>query len=269
MMGECCSFLEAPSGSGGGGTVAPGEGSGFTAGGILIGASDGSLGQDATTLFWDAASNFLGVGTASPACLLDMTGSVSPAANANGRLARVAGTIVEAGSGTHAMLAGLEVATPTITGGAATVTRTACLSVGAVPTGGTVNYGMYSAGTVATANNISIGSETVGNAFVHLASVNGSNFILIAAGSNCNGVTIGGGGGNITMSVKTIFSGEAEIDGALNHDGTTVGFYGVAPVTQRTAVADPSGGATIDAECRTATIAVITRLEELGLFASA
>lgn len=28
---------------------------------------------------------------------------------------------------------------------------------------------------------------------------------------------------------------EAEIDGALNHDGTTVGFFGVAPVTQRSA----------------------------------
>lgn len=28
------------------------------------------------------------------------------------------------------------------------------------------------------------------------------------------------------------FNGELELDGALNHDGTTVGFYGVAPATQ-------------------------------------
>jgi hypothetical protein len=48
-----------------------------------------------------------------------------------------------------------------------------------------------------------------------------------------------------------------------------LGFYNATPVVQRTVVADPSGGATQDAEARTAIIAVITRLEELGLFASA
>lgn len=35
--------------------------------------------------------------------------------------------------------------------------------------------------------------------------------------------------------------GEAEIDGALNHDGTTVGFFGTVPATQRPANADTSG----------------------------
>ena len=40
---------------------------------------------------------------------------------------------------------------------------------------------------------------------------------------------------------KQTFSGEIEVDGALNHDGSTVGFFGVAPVTQRTANADTSG----------------------------
>lgn len=48
-----------------------------------------------------------------------------------------------------------------------------------------------------------------------------------------------------------------------------LGFFNATPVAQRTVVADPSGGATQDAEARTAIIAVITRLEELGLFASA
>lgn len=38
-----------------------------------------------------------------------------------------------------------------------------------------------------------------------------------------------------TFSQKQTFGGEVEIDGALNHDGTTVGFYGVAPVTRPTA----------------------------------
>jgi hypothetical protein len=48
-----------------------------------------------------------------------------------------------------------------------------------------------------------------------------------------------------------------------------LGFYNATPVVQRTVVADPTGGATQDAEARTAIIAVITRLEQLGLFASA
>jgi hypothetical protein len=32
-------------------------------------------------------------------------------------------------------------------------------------------------------------------------------------------------------------TGDAELDGALNHDGTTVGFYGTAPTTKQTGVA--------------------------------
>lgn len=37
---------------------------------------------------------------------------------------------------------------------------------------------------------------------------------------------------SITSAGKVIVLNELEIDGALNHDGTTVGFYGVAPVTR-------------------------------------
>ena len=46
-----------------------------------------------------------------------------------------------------------------------------------------------------------------------------------------------------------------------------LGFYNVTPVDQPAAVTDPSGGATIDAEARTAIIATIDRLQELGLIA--
>lgn len=35
-----------------------------------------------------------------------------------------------------------------------------------------------------------------------------------------------------SFSAKQTFTGEVEVDGALNHDGTTVGFYGVTPVTR-------------------------------------
>jgi hypothetical protein len=52
-------------------------------------------------------------------------------------------------------------------------------------------------------------------------------------------------------------------------EGTTdkLGFYGVTPVDQPATVSDPSGGATIDSESRTAVIALIDRLQELGLIA--
>jgi len=46
-----------------------------------------------------------------------------------------------------------------------------------------------------------------------------------------------------------------------------IGFYGVTPVDQPATVTDPSGGVTIDSEARTAIIAVIDRLQELGLVA--
>ena len=38
------------------------------------------------------------------------------------------------------------------------------------------------------------------------------------------------------------FTGDLELDGALNHDGTTVGFYGTTPTTQLTGVAVSSAG---------------------------
>ena len=41
-------------------------------------------------------------------------------------------------------------------------------------------------------------------------------------------------------------------------------FYGVEPVSQQSHIADPSGGLTIDAEARTAIIAILVVLENLG-----
>lgn len=46
-----------------------------------------------------------------------------------------------------------------------------------------------------------------------------------------------------------------------------IGFYGETPVDQPATVSDPSGGATQDAEARTAISTVIDRLQELGLIA--
>ena len=46
-----------------------------------------------------------------------------------------------------------------------------------------------------------------------------------------------------------------------------IGFYGVTPVDQPATISDPGGGATTDAEARTAINALIDRLQELGLLA--
>lgn len=48
--------------------------------------------------------------------------------------------------------------------------------------------------------------------------------------------------GTATMFPKLACVGEVEIDGALNHDGSTVGFYGTAPVAKQTGVAVSAAG---------------------------
>ena len=43
------------------------------------------------------------------------------------------------------------------------------------------------------------------------------------------------GNGVLSIPTSTLFGSDIEIDGALNHDGTTVGFYGVTPVVRSSA----------------------------------
>jgi len=72
----------------------------------------------------------------------------------------------------------------------------------------------------------------------------------------------------VSGSGHVIVETELEVDGALNHDGSNVGFYGVAPVAQSAKINDPTGGATVDAEARTAINTVIDALEGIGVTAS-
>ena len=55
--------------------------------------------------------------------------------------------------------------------------------------------------------------------------------------------------GNLTVNVsgtKVVFSDAVEIDGALDHDGTTVGLYGATPVVQGTGGQDVTNSVTDD-----------------------
>jgi hypothetical protein len=60
---------------------------------------------------------------------------------------------------------------------------------------------------------------------------------------------------------------DLEVDGALNHDGTTIGFFGIAPTTQQASIAEPSGGVVIDAQARTAINSILNVLDAYGLTA--
>lgn len=56
--------------------------------------------------------------------------------------------------------------------------------------------------------------------------------------------------------------GMIQVSGAFN------GFYGVTPVAQASKISDPTGGATTDAEARTAIDAIIDVLEGIGISAA-
>jgi hypothetical protein len=74
----------------------------------------------------------------------------------------------------------------------------------------------------------------------------GSN--LLIANHNDAGTAIGNAVSIFRSTGRVLLSGELEVDGALNHDGTTVGLYGVAPTviyaTTGTSTGFTAGGGT-------------------------
>lgn len=54
----------------------------------------------------------------------------------------------------------------------------------------------------------------------------------------------------------------------IQWNATGLGFFAATPVAKQAFIADPTGGATVDAEARTAITAVITALENYGLLAT-
>jgi hypothetical protein len=67
----------------------------------------------------------------------------------------------------------------------------------------------------------------------------GSSSLMFSDLFLANGGVINFNNGNYTLTHSTgklTFSGEVELDGDLNHDGSNIGFFGTAPTTQQTAL---------------------------------
>lgn len=91
----------------------------------------------------------------------------------------------------------------------------------------------------------------------------GAHSLNLALGGGIN--QLGSGNYDITAYAK---NARACIAWGELSSAAAVGFLGATPVNRQAFIADPSGGATVDAEARTAITAVITALENYGLLAT-
>lgn len=60
-------------------------------------------------------------------------------------------------------------------------------------------------------------------------------------------------------------TGQHRITKDLAHVGQNAGFYGTTPIAQGAAVTDAIGGATVDAEARTAINDLLARIRAIGI----
>lgn len=127
---------------------------------------------------------------------------------------------------------------------------------------GTVVASMNATGGLTTAANdrpITLWIDGSGNSRINSSA--GSMKISANGSIIMDAPIIMGDGYNIAVNTST---------GTKIGTATTqkLGFFNAAPVVQPAGVADATGGATIDAEARTAINAVISKLETLGLLAT-
>lgn len=116
---------------------------------------DIKLGSSYTFRYMQLATDTVGqviIGATAPMASekFRVAGTSSPAANADGFVSHFGGTVVEAGSGTHAFVSSVEIDPPTITAGAASTTTAATLYITGAPTGGAANLALYVVGASQT-----------------------------------------------------------------------------------------------------------------------
>ena len=100
-----------------------------------------------------------------------------------------------------------------------------------------------------------MGFGVAGAEYAYLDGANGFHFVTATAAT-----------GYDAQTATTLIVGASTATGVrVGKSGGAVGFYGTTPIAIGASVADASGGATIDAEARTAINALISRIEALGL----
>lgn len=75
--------------------------------------------------------------------------------------------------------------------------------------------------------------------------------------------------GSIVLGAYDVTTKREVLKGGVNGSAATLGFLGATPVARQSLVADPTGGATVDAESRTAIASIIDVLINFGLMAAA
>jgi len=104
----------------------------------------------------------------------------------------------------------------------------------------------------------------------------GATTVNAALSVNGNTTLGDAGGDTVTITANTVTLADSTnlvlntTTGTKIGTGTTqkLGFYNATPVVQGASVADATGGATVDSECRTAVNALISRIEATGLIAT-
>ena len=95
-----------------------------------------------------------------------------------------------------------------------------------------------------------------------------ATFTLVGIATTTNGLTTADGG--ITMGDAKNIATNATTGTKIGTATTQkIGFWNAAPVAQQAHIADPSGGATVDAEARTAINSINALCATLGLTAAA
>lgn len=192
----------------------------------------------------------VGIGTAgAPAATLEVTatattvpmftvsGSIAPSAGANGILTNLGGAITEAASGTHTLLAGVNITAPIITGGSATVTDASSFYISGA-TNATVtngNYAMFVAGGDVRIDGGLITTSVTSSAGT-LSLTTATFYVFNGTTTTWSLPTISAANNGRTYIIKNIGSSNITLD--VTGGGATI--YDTAPVTSITIAAGVS-----------------------------
>jgi hypothetical protein len=173
-----------------------------------------------------------GPGGASSGTITDSIGVSAFGTNAAGSATVTTGTAIIANTGSVVGALtnsyGIRVENGTFAG---TTTNTTGIYVNALP-GSTSKIGLDIAGQSSATTNIGVRIAKSDTYSLQLSSTAGDAASGITFGTDTN--LYRSAADTLKTDDKLLVTGEFELDGALNHDGSTVGFFGATPVSQST-----------------------------------